>query len=142
MRGAPGPVPGSGERGAGKKLAPERQDLLTRQDAEQANEGDRGRRRRTHAEQAVDDPDEKPGAQSRCSSSMYCSAVIGRTPAWIMRSMARSCASSDVGDHVRLVALIERGYARGCSRRLLPVEQARHQFWTTRPGCPRTASGQ
>ena len=63
VRGALRLLPGSGEAAARIICLPDRDDLLADENAEQADERHQRRRRRAHVEEAVDDADQKTGAE-------------------------------------------------------------------------------
>jgi hypothetical protein len=48
---------------AGEKALGDRHDLFSQQNAKQADQGDDRRRRGADADHAIDNPDEKPGAE-------------------------------------------------------------------------------
>ena len=63
MLATPNVPPGGADRAPRDHLAPHRHDLLTEQDAEQADQRDHRRSRRPDVEEAVDDADQEAGAE-------------------------------------------------------------------------------
>jgi len=65
MLATPHLLPCGADRGPGDHLAPHRDDLLTEQDAEQADQRDHRRSGRPDVKQTVDDADQEAGAEGQ-----------------------------------------------------------------------------